>query len=179
MLRCMISDVLPDRLDGDIRLLLCGINPGRHSAAQGHHYAGPGNRFWPALHRAGLTPEPWTPERDVDLPALGIGLTNLVGRWSARADELAVSELRHGGERLVELARRIRPRVVAVLGVVAYRQAFQQPSARVGDRRLLEVPRGSSIDLRVLPNPSGLNAHFSLDHQAEMLAEAGRAAGLL
>ncbi|REJ77212.1 MAG: mismatch-specific DNA-glycosylase [Acidobacteria bacterium] len=176
---------MPDRIAPGVRLLLCGINPGRHSFEQGHHYAGPGNRFWPALHAAGITPGLWAPERDVELPTLGVGLTNLASRWTRAAAELEAAELQRGGQRLLGRVAELEPRVVAVLGVGAFRIAFARPAAQAGDRLdARELVGDATLDLRpgaevhVLPNPSGLNAHFPLAEQARLLRRAALAAGL-
>lgn len=144
-------------------MLFCGINPGLVSAATGHHFARPGNRFWPALHLSGFTPTLLRPDEQAVLPSLGLGVTNLVARASARAAELTAEELAAGGRRLRELAERVRPRWLAVVGVTAYRVAFAEPKAAIGrhERRLGETR------IWVLPNPSGLNAHWTLPAMAE------------
>jgi double-stranded uracil-DNA glycosylase len=138
-----------------IRLLLCGINPGVRSAHRDAHYAGPGNRFWPALHAAGITAERLDPSRQHELLAIGVGLTNLVARPSARADALTTAELRAGAEVLEAKVASLEPAAVGVLGLTAYRRAFARPAARAG--RQPEALSGAI--LHVLPNPSGLNAH--------------------
>jgi TDG/mug DNA glycosylase family protein len=150
---------VPDVIARDLRVLFCGINPGLYSAAVGHHFARPGNRFWPALHASGLTGRLFEPAEERGLLRQGLGITNLVDRATARADELTAAELTAGGHRLAVKVRRHRPAVVAVLGVTAYRTAFERPGARVGRQ-------GETIGqaaLWVLPNPSGLNATFSLE----------------
>jgi TDG/mug DNA glycosylase family protein len=141
-----------------LEILFCGINPGRTSAALGHHFARPGNRFWPVLHRAGFTPKQLDPSEDGQLLVLGYGLTNLVMRTTARADELSVDELRAGARRLERELVALAPRVLAVLGVGAYRQAFGAPAAKVGKQG---VALGHTA-VWVLPNPSGLNAHYPM-----------------
>jgi double-stranded uracil-DNA glycosylase len=149
---------VPDILAPGLRVLFCGINPSLYSAAVGHHFARPGNRFWPALHGAGFTDRLLSPFDDGLLPAFGLGCTNLVGRATARADELDEEELRSGGERLRELVRGMRPAWLAVLGVGAYRSAFARPRAATG-------PQPEALGetrVWVLPNPSGLNAHYQL-----------------
>jgi TDG/mug DNA glycosylase family protein len=143
----------------ELSVLFCGINPGLWSAATGHHFARPGNRFWPALHRSGFTPRQLRPDEQADLLGYGLGITNLVARGSARADELTRAELADGGRILVRKIRRLRPRWVAVLGVGAYRSAFGHPGATVGPR----AERLGPARVWVLPNPSGLNAHYGLD----------------
>ncbi|WP_433279766.1 G/U mismatch-specific DNA glycosylase [Pseudonocardia xinjiangensis] len=158
-----IEDVLPGPGDPALRVLFCGINPGLVSAATGHHFARPGNRFWPALHGAGFTPRLLLPAEQGELRGLGLGITNMAPRATARADELTVDEMVAGGVRLRELVRDQRPRWLAVVGVTAYRAAFDAPRAAVGpqDERL------GSTRIWVLPNPSGLNAHWSLPAMAE------------
>ena len=159
--------LLPDVLAGGLQVVFCGINPGLWSAATGHHFARPGNRFWPALHASGLTPRQLAPGEQEQLLALGLGVTNVVPRASARADELTRQEYVEGGRRLAALVAEDRPAWLAVLGVTAYRAAFDAPKAQVGpqDARLGETR------IWVLPNPSGLNAHWSATGLA---AEFGR-----
>ncbi len=172
---------VPDLVDDDVRLLLVGINPGLWTAATQTHFARPGNRFYPALLAAGIIErrvDPaagMTPEDRDHLLGRGIGITNLAPRATARASELTREELRAGGERLVALVGRVRPRVVAVAGVTAYRTAFADPGARTGpqERRLADA------ELWVVPNPSGLNAHDTVATLAEAYAGAARAAGIL
>ena len=155
----------------DLSVLFCGINPGLWSAATGHHFARPGNRFWPALHRSGFTPRQLRPNEQTELLAYGLGVTNLVARGSARADELTRAELADGGRILIGKIRRLRPRWVAVLGVGAYRSAFGHPEAVVGPRP--DRLGGARVGARVwvLPNPSGLNAHYGLDRLTSAFAD--------
>jgi TDG/mug DNA glycosylase family protein len=162
-----IPDVLPGPDDPPLRVLFCGINPGLVSAATGHHFARPGNRFWPALHGAGFTPRLLRPAEQWELPALGLGITNMAPRASARAAELTPAELVAGAVRLRALVAEHRPRWLAVVGVTAYRTAFGAPRASVGPQ---EEPLGGTA-VWVLPNPSGLNAHWQLP---EMIAEYAR-----
>jgi TDG/mug DNA glycosylase family protein len=175
-----VPDLLPAR-DGDLRLLFVGINPGLWTAAVQTHFAHPANRFYPALSRAGILTEPVDPaagmsDRDRQrFTSRGLGITNLAHRATARAAELSSAELRAGGDRLRELVRARRPRVVAVAGVTAYRQAFGHPGARLG--RQDEPFEGA--ELWVVPNPSGLNAHETVASLAEAYAAAARAAGVL
>lgn len=154
---------VPDVLGPSLRVLFSGINPSLYSAATGHHFARPGNRFWPALHRSGFTSRLLSPAKQWTLPAEGLGITNVVARASARADELSPAELIAGGERLAKLAADLRPRYLAVLGVTAYRTAFDRRKARMGaqDETVGGVP------VWVLPNPSGLNASWQIDRLAE------------
>jgi TDG/mug DNA glycosylase family protein len=160
-----------DVLGPGLRVLFCGINPGLWSAAVGHHFARPGNRFWKALHLGGLTPRQLRPDEEDELLALGLGITNLVERATAGAAELGPSELRAGAARLAAKAAGARPRVVAVLGVGAYRTAFARPKAAVGPQ---PDPIGGAAAW-LLPNPSGLNAHYQLPDLAEAFAELRRA----
>ena len=161
-----IPDVLPEP-GADFAVLFCGINPGLYSAATGWHFARPGNRFWPALHLSGFTPRLLAPREQDQLPGLGLGITNLVARATAQAAELSDAELRSGREHLAALARSHRPRIVAIVGVTAYRTAFGQPRADTG----LQPDRLGGALLWVLPNPSGLNAHTTAPKLAEMMRE--------
>ena len=148
-------------------VLFCGINPGLYSAATGYHFARPGNRFWPALHSAGFTPRRLDPSEQDLLPTYGLGITNLVARATAQASELTRNELQAGGERLAALAAERRPRYLAVAGVTAYREAFINKKAQVGPQPETVGPSR----LWVVPNPSGLNAHWPL---AAIVAEFNR-----
>jgi TDG/mug DNA glycosylase family protein len=151
-----------------LRVLFSGINPSLYSAATGHHFARPGNRFWPALHRAGFTGRQLHPSEQFTLPASGLGITNVVARATARADELTPAELTEGGAVLAALASRWRPRYLAILGVTAYRAAFARPRAALG---LQPEPIGG-VPVWVLPNPSGLNAHHQVADLARLYGEA-------
>lgn len=166
---------LDDVVGREVRLLLVGINPGLRSAARNRHFAGPGNRFWPSLAAAGITPEPFGPDDQHRLPELGVGITNLVARETVRATEVTGDELRAGALRLAEQVASWRPRVVAVLGVTAYRRAFSRPQALVG--RQPETIGGAALWL--LANPSGLNASWQVADHAVPLREAADAAGLV
>ncbi|RJL34229.1 G/U mismatch-specific DNA glycosylase [Bailinhaonella thermotolerans] len=148
--------VLLDVIRPGLDILFCGINPGLVSALTGHHFARPGNRFWPALHQAGITPRQLAPAEQDELLEYGCGVTNLVPRATARADELTREELRAGGERLTRLAAEYRPKVVAVVGVTAYRTAFDRRKAMIGPQE----ERVADSLIWVLPNPSGLNASW-------------------
>jgi len=162
-----VPAVLPGSGDPPLGVLFCGINPGLVTALTGHHFGRPGNRFWPALHRSGFTPRLLRPAEQGELPGLGLGITNMVGRATARADELTDDEVRAGGVRLRELVAAVSPRWLAVVGITAYRVAFDAPRAAVG-------PQATALgDSRIwlLPNPSGLNAHWQLP---ELAAEFGR-----
>jgi TDG/mug DNA glycosylase family protein len=154
---------IPDVIAPNLAVLFCGINPGLYSAATGHHFARPGNRFWPALHLSGFTPRRLRPDEQDLLLTFGLGVTNVVARATARADELTPDELRQGGSRLTALAAEYAPRLVCVVGISAYRAAFDRPRATLG-----EQPGGIATSrLWVLPNPSGLNAHYQLPDLAD------------
>ncbi|MFI5718676.1 G/U mismatch-specific DNA glycosylase [Nocardia sp. NPDC051750] len=150
---------IPDVVAPDLRVLFCGINPGLWSGATGHHFARPGNRFWPALFRSGFTPRLFRPDEQEDLLALGLGITNVVPRTTAKAAELTTEELRDGGRALAERVSRYGPRILAVLGLGAYRTAFGRPQTTVGR----QPDAFDEAEVWVLPNPSGLNAHYTLD----------------
>ena len=141
-----------------LRVLFVGINPGLYSGAVGHHFARPGNRFWKTLHAAGFTDEVVSPFDEHVLLSRGIGITNVVRRTTASASELSPEELRAGATALKRKIERYRPRVVAFLGVSAYRTAFEQPHATIGP----QPERLAGARVWVLPNPSGLNAHYQL-----------------
>lgn len=176
----VVPDLLPPD-DQPLRLLFVGINPGLWTAAVQTHFAHPGNRFYPALLRAGILPAPVDPAAgmtDADrerFTGRGLGITNLAPRATAKASELTAAELREGGERLVGLVDARRPAVVAVAGVTAYRQAFGRRTAQQG--RQPEPLAGA--ELWVVPNPSGLNAHETVATLAAAYAEVGLAAGVL
>ena len=155
-----------------LRVLFCGINPGLMSAATGHHFARPGNRFWPVLHASGFTPRLLRPDEQRELLAYGLGITNVVARASARADELSDEEYREGGRLLTEKAERLRPSWLAVVGVTAYRTAFGERGAQVGPQERRTGP----ARVWVLPNPSGLNAHWTPRQMAEEYARLREAA---
>ena len=163
---------IPDLIAPDLRVLFCGINPGLYSGATGKHFARPGNRFWPALHAAGFTDRLLSPWDGATMLEAGLGITNLVRRTTATAAELRPDELRAGGVRLVATADRFRPAYVAILGVTAYRHAFGVPGASIGPQ---DVPIGPSRAW-ILPNPSGLNAHYQLPQLAALFGELRAAA---
>jgi TDG/mug DNA glycosylase family protein len=159
--------LLPDVAAPGLRVLFSGINPGLVSAWTGHHFARPGNRFWPALHRSGFTARQLRPDEQEGLLDLGLGVTNVCARATARADELTRAEVLAGGEILREKVRRLEPSWLAVVGVTAYRIAFDDRTARVGPQDLV-VGR---TRVWVLPNPSGLNAHYPAAALAAAFAE--------
>jgi len=156
-----------DVIAPDLRVLFSGINPGLYTAAVGHHFARPGNRFWPALHAGGFTDRVLSPFEERELLKSGYGITNVVPRATASADLLTKDEIVKGGERLRAKVLRYRPRVLAVLGVGAYRTAFNQPKATMGRQ---EERIGDTV-LWVLPNPSGLNAHYQSADLAKLFRE--------
>ena len=164
--------LLPDVVAPGLRVLFSGINPGLVSAWTGHHFARPGNRFWPALHRSGFTPRQLRPDEQDELLDLGLGITNVCARATARADELTRAEIVEGGDILREKVRRLEPSWLAVVGVTAYRTAFDDRTARVGRQDLVV----GSTRVWVLPNPSGLNAHYPAVALAEEFAHLRRAA---
>jgi TDG/mug DNA glycosylase family protein len=155
---------VPDLIRPGLTVLFCGINPSLYSAAVGHHFARPGNRFWSALFRAGFTGRLLQPEAELELLRLGYGITNLVARATAAAAELDPAEYRAGARALARKVRRYRPQKIAFVGIEAYRIALNERGATIG-----EQPR-CFADARtwVLPNPSGLNAHFQLPELAKL-----------
>jgi TDG/mug DNA glycosylase family protein len=167
-----IPDVLPG-IGEPFRVLFCGINPGLYSAATGWHFARPGNRFWPALHLSGFTPRRLEPREQAELPGYGLGITNLVPRATAQAAELTDDELRDGGARLRTLIAAHRPRVVAIAGVTAYRTAFGRKHAAIGPQE----ERLGTAGLWILPNPSGLNAQWTVPRITEAFRELKEAVG--
>jgi len=158
---------VPDVIAPDLRVLFCGINPGLYTAAVGHHFARPGNRFWPALHKSGFTDSLLSPFDERELLQLGLGITNVVARATAAAAELTNGDFIEGGRRLRTKVLRYRPRFVAVLGVGAYRQAFAKPKALIGE----QAERIHAARVWVLPNPSGLNANYQLPDLARLFRE--------
>jgi TDG/mug DNA glycosylase family protein len=163
---------LPDVIAPRLKVLFVGINPGLYSGAVGHHFARPGNRFWPVLHKAGFTERQFSPFEERELLKRGYGITNIVKHSTAAASELSRIELEKGGRGLKAKVRRYRPRVVAVLGLEAFRIAFGQPKARFGPQ---EECIGSSR-LWVLPNPSGLNASYQLPALSRFFRKVRKAA---
>jgi len=163
---------VPDIIGLDLRVLFCGINPGLYTAAVGHHFARPGNRFWPALHSSGFTDRLLSPFEERELLELGLGITNVVARATASASELTKEDFVEGGRVLRAKVRRYRPRIIAILGVGAYRQAFAQPKAVIGE----QAERIVNARVRVLPNPSGLNANYQLPDLVKLFRELRQAA---
>ena len=165
--RAAAGKTVRDVIAPNLRVLFCGINPGLYTAAVGHHFARPGNRFWPALYAAGITPRLLSPFEERELLGLGYGITNVVRRATAGENDLSPAELVAGGRRLARTVRRYRPRCLALLGVGAYRAAFARPKAQPGR----QPERLGDAVLWVLPNPSGLNAHYQPQQLAELLRE--------
>lgn len=166
-----------DKAIGDIiapglRVLFCGINPGLYSGATGHHFAKPGNRFWPALHRGGFTPRLLSPYEKADLLSYGLGVTNVVKRTTASAAELSDDELIAGAAALKRKVRRYQPSVLAVLGIGAYRTGFGMKDAALGEQADHRI---GQTRIWVLPNPSGLNAHYPPDKLARLFTRLRKA----
>jgi double-stranded uracil-DNA glycosylase len=168
------TKTVPDIIAEELDVLFCGINPGLYSGATGRHFARPGNRFWKTLHGAGFTPRLLEPhERDL-LLELGLGITNLASRTTQAATDLGAGELRDGHRALERKLRRYRPRALAVLGVGAYRVAFERRTAKLG----VQPEPLAGVPVWVLPNPSGLNAHFQLAALIQLFTELRLALGL-
>lgn len=168
------SETVPDIVGPGMSLLFIGINPGLYSGATGHHFARPGNRFWPALYRAGLTPRLLHPSEEAELLGFGVGLTKLVHRATATAAELKDEELRAGGARIRRMVTRYKPRLACFLGVGAYNQAYGLKGTAVG---VQDEPLGRA-ELWVLPNPSGLNANYQMPDFVRLFTQVRDAAGL-
>jgi double-stranded uracil-DNA glycosylase len=149
---------VPDLIRADLKVLFCGINPGLYSGAVGHHFARPGNRFWPVLHAAGYTNRTLSPFEERELLKKGCGITNLVERATAKASELSRRELEEGSLRLRAKIEKYGPKIAAVLGMDAYRKGFGRKEEKIGE----QGDRIGRTRLWVLPNPSGLNAHYQL-----------------
>jgi TDG/mug DNA glycosylase family protein len=173
-LAAAVGKTVPDVLAEGLDVLFCGINPSLYSAAVGHHFARPGNRFWPALHASGFTERLLSPFDDAGLLQCRLGLTNLVVRATAAAAELSDAELKVGGQLLEVKVQQYRPRVVAFLGVTAYRTAFALPDAGLGR----QARRLADAVVWVLPNPSGLNAHYRPKELARLFGKLRRGVAL-
>lgn len=172
-IQAAIGKTVPDVIAAGLRVLFVGINPGLYTAAVGHHFARPGNRFWPALHEAGFTKRLLSPFEEQELLRDGYGITNLVPRATAAAAELSDAELEHGARRLERKVRRYAPAIVAIVGVGAYRTAFKKPDADLGPQD--EAIAGARA--WVLPNPSGLNAHYQASDFTRLFRVLREAAG--
>lgn len=154
---------VPDIIAPALDVLFCGINPGLYSGATGHHFARPGNRFWPVLYASGFTRELFHPSQEALLLDEGLGITNLVSRASRTAAELGTRELKEGAGKLEKKVIHYKPAVVAIVGITAYRTAYQKPKATFG----LQYDKIGQSSIWVLPNPSGLNAHFTPNRLAD------------
>ena len=162
---------LPDVIAPNLRVLFCGINPGLYTAAVGHHFARPGNRFWPALHKSGFTDRLLSPFAESELLKSRIGISNVVSHATAAAAELTKEDFIAGGRALAAKVEKYRPRIVAILGVGAYRQAFAKPKAQIGE----QAERIHVARIWVLPNPSGLNANYQLPDLVRLFVELRQA----
>ena len=165
---------LPDVIAPNLRVLFCGINPGLYTAAVGHHFARPGNRFWPALYKSGFTSRLVSPFDERELLNNRIGISNVVPHATAAASELTKEDFINGGRILAAKIKKYQPRIVAVLGVGAYRVAFANPKATIGEQN----GRIHSARVWVLPNPSGLNANYQLPELVELFKELRKAADI-
>ena len=166
-LAAAVHKTVPDLIAPNLQILFCGINPGLYTAATGWHFGRPGNRFWPALYAAGFTPRLLHPSEQSALLKLGMGITNFVKRTSVSAAELTPTEIREGAEQLRQTVLKYQPKYLAVLGIGTYRIGFNQPKARLG----LQPGTIGQTKIWVLPNPSGLNAHFTPQKFAEVFKE--------
>jgi TDG/mug DNA glycosylase family protein len=162
---------LPDVIGPNLRVLFCGINPGLYTAAVGHHFARPGNRFWPALYKSGFTDRLVSPFDERELLPIGIGISNVVPFATASAAELTREDFIAGGRRLASKAKRYTPKIIAILGVGAYRQAFDNLKAQIG----AQPERIHDARVWVLPNPSGLNANYRLPELVKLFRQLRRA----
>lgn len=156
-----------DLIDHGLTILFCGINSGLYSAATGHHFARPGNRFWKAMHQSGFTNRQLDPSEEHELLELGYGITGFCRRATATASELSKQELIDGGEQLVKRVEKYKPRILAVLAMTAYRTAFNRPKAKLG----LQDEINGDTRIWLLPNPSGLNANYQLPDFVRLFAE--------
>ena len=166
-LRDAINRTTEDLIDYDLKVLFCGINPGIWSGATGFHFAKPGNRFWKTLHLAGFTDRILLPSEEHELLENGCGITSFCKRTTARADELSTEEIINGGKLLIKRVEKYKPKNLAVLGITAYRTAFQKPKAKIG----LQDEKFGETNVWLLPNPSGLNAHYQLNDLAKLFGE--------
>ncbi|MDQ2746172.1 MAG: G/U mismatch-specific DNA glycosylase [Acidobacteriota bacterium] len=170
-LRDAVNRTTEDLIDYNLKVLFCGINPGMWSGATGFHFARPGNRFWKALHLGGFTDRILHPSEEHELLENGYGITSFCKRTTARADELRVEEFIAGGKTLIKKIEKFKPRNLAVLGIGAYRAAFQNPKAQMG----LQTGKIAGANVWLLPNPSGLNAHYQLSDLGRLYGEVRRA----
>src|SRR5437763_4274024 len=168
------GQTLPDVIAPNLRVLFCGINPGLYTAAVGHHFARPGNLFWPALYKSGFTERLLSPFEERELLKSGIGISNVVPHATASAAELTKEDFIKGGRALAAKVKRYRPRVVAILGVGAYRHAFAKPKVQIGE----QPERIHDARVWVLPNPSGLNANYQLPELVRLFGELRQATAM-
>ena len=166
------NKTIPDLIAPNLKVLFVGINPGLYTAAIGHHFGRPGNRFWPAVFAGGFTPRLFSPWEKEQLLTHGYGITNLVNRATARADELTNDELKAGAKALTKKIRRYHPKFIAIVGITSYRIAFNRPLAKLG----LQKETVADAAVWVLPNPSGLNAHYQPVALAKLFRELREAA---
>lgn len=166
-LRDAINRTMEDVIDYNLKVLFCGINPGLWSGATGLHFAKPGNRFWKVLYLSGFTERILHPSEEHELLEKGYGITCFCERTTARADELTKEEIIEGGRILVKKIEKYKPQILAVLGITTYRTAFQHPKAKLG----LQPEKIGGAEVWLLPNPSGLNAHYQADDLAELFRE--------
>ncbi len=169
-LAAAVNLTLPDLIAPKLRVLFCGINPGLYTAAIGHHFGRPGNRFWPALHQSGFTPRQFAPWEEQQLLELGLGITNMVQRTTAAASSLSKSEYREGSKRLTSLVNKYAPTAVGFIGIGAYRTGFDRPAATPG----LQQETIGKTALWVLPSTSGLNANHPLADLVNLFADLRR-----
>lgn len=162
-----LNRTVPDLIAPDLRILFCGINPGIYSGATRLHFARPGNRFWKVLYHSGFTDRQLDPSEGRELLESGCGITCFVSRTTARADELSKAEFVEGGKVLLEKLKKYRPKMLAVLGLGAYRTAFGRPKAAVG----LQAETFGDTRIWLLPNPSGLNANYQLDDFVRLFSD--------
>lgn len=166
-LTAAVEKTISDVIAPDLKVLFCGINPGLYSGATGHHFARPGNRFWKTLYAAGFSQKLLAPHEQNELLKNGYGITNICERTTARADELTTEEIKAGGAKLRAKVLQFKPKVLAVLGITTYRIAFDRPKAALG----LQTEQIGAARVWVLPNPSGLNAHYQAGKLAELFRE--------
>lgn len=162
-----LGKTVPDVIEMNLKVLFCGINPSLYTAAVGHHFARPGNRFWPVLCKSGFTPVIFSPFDEHELLKFGYGITNVVNRATAAASDLSKEEIRTGGKKLIATVLQYRPKILAVCGVGAYREVFDTADVKIGRQ---ELTIGTTT-LWVLPNPSGLNANYQIDKLVELFRE--------
>lgn len=170
-LRDAINRTTEDLIDYNLKVLFCGINPGLYSGATGFHFARPGNRFWKVLHLAGFTQRQLHPSEEHEFLENGYGITSFCKRTTARADELSTAEIIEGGKLLEKKIKKYKPKFLAVLGIGAYKTAFQKPTAKLG----LQNEKINETKIWLLPNPSGLNAHYQVNDLTKLFVELRQA----